>query len=158
MLLWHLNFVFRSAFVRKQDGLLFIFPWKQVVMNPQNNCAFPPCPVDSLHGGVISNKAVIYEETWKVQAGNRIRESFRRKKKSVSLGSSSLGMSPEPLSPYRPPHPLSDRVERKTEGEPSTRNGSPVKNASILLRQGHLLMIHVHWLQEEPLSWTFGRT
>lgn len=62
---------FRSAFLRKQDDLIFIFPCKHVVMNPQNNDAFAPCLVDSLCGGVVSNKAVVYEEIWEVQEGKR---------------------------------------------------------------------------------------
>lgn len=40
-------------------------------MNPQNNDAFAPCLVDGLCGGGVSNKAVVYEEIWKVLEGKR---------------------------------------------------------------------------------------
>lgn len=54
---WHWNFAFRSAFLRKQDDLIFIFPCKHVVMSPQNNYTFPPCLVDSLCGGISKRQS-----------------------------------------------------------------------------------------------------
>lgn len=84
---WHWNFAFRSAFLRKQDDLIFIFPCKHVVMSPQNNYTFPPCLVDSLGSG-ISKRQSFMRKYGRFREGKRqeSEKALGEKKKSVRLG------------------------------------------------------------------------